>query len=243
MVKIYIVDRTEIAQVWVQYDVDLLDSVRSLKNDIHENEALFTGRQRLQYEGTELQDEQTLQSYSLHEGCIVDIFRNYIVVNIGQRECPCVVDLDEPLSDLRDTVARDYHLDLTEHFSSVMFKEEVLGWDEKRTLSSLGINHHDSVTHIGTYVEEEELSCAGLFPIQAGISVQEEDESDDLAKEEAHETCPTCDEPQEVSCAETQVALPPCTNQKVLHDWDGDMKVCVILALHETSDIYSILML
>ncbi|KAJ6479020.1 hypothetical protein C8R45DRAFT_933796 [Mycena sanguinolenta] len=99
MVKKYVLDRIENPQVWVQYDVDLLGSVRTLKNGVH--------------------------------GCLFGDIQVENATGFGR-------------------------LILEEHFSCVMFKEEVLGWDEKCTLSSLEINHNDSVMHIGSYEEEEE---------------------------------------------------------------------------------------
>ncbi|KAF7357264.1 hypothetical protein MSAN_01321600 [Mycena sanguinolenta] len=151
MVKIYVVNRTSNEPVpgWVQYDVDVAEPVRKLKADIHESEGLTPGQQCLKYEDIELRDEQTLQSYTLREGCTVDVFRNEIRVEFPGLALSWEVDLDTPLSDLRDIISKQ--VDLNEDCATVKFKEQMLRWDDKRTLSSLGIHHCDLVSHIGPY--------------------------------------------------------------------------------------------
>ncbi|KAF7369976.1 Ubiquitin-like domain-containing protein [Mycena sanguinolenta] len=196
MVKIYVVDTTVYEKVWTQYDMDPLDTVRKLKVHIYESEGLPAGRQLLQHEGIELRDEQTLQSYSLEEGCIVKILRNQIWVKLGGLGLPWLVDLDAPLSDLRDTVSERY--DLNEDSAAVKFKEQMLAWDDKRTLSSLGMYHYDSVTHIGPY----SFKPGSPVPFEhLGIATRQWSDSRSPGSH-AH-------------------AL---SHTKALYDWDGDMK-------------------
>ncbi|KAF7343666.1 hypothetical protein MSAN_01946200 [Mycena sanguinolenta] len=69
----YVADRISDVAVWAAYDVDLGDSVRKLKTDIHETEGIDMDWFCLRYEGIGLEDEEEIQSYALQEGCIVEL--------------------------------------------------------------------------------------------------------------------------------------------------------------------------
>ncbi|KAF7372865.1 hypothetical protein MSAN_00492600 [Mycena sanguinolenta] len=146
MVKIYIAHYTNEDYVWTEYDVDLADSVRKLKSDIYATEGIPVGRQYLQYEGTELQDEQDLHSYSLQDGFIIDRSENEIIVKSPGFQIRHGVDLDGRLSNLKETCLRWCSAFEYTPPRNIRLKEQVLEWDDERTLSELRIQNDDSVT-------------------------------------------------------------------------------------------------
>ncbi|KAJ6528865.1 hypothetical protein B0H19DRAFT_1083207 [Mycena capillaripes] len=188
--------------VWTGYDVDPLDSVRKLKADIEEAKGFALGRQCLQYEGIDLQDEWDFQS--LRSGCILQLVENQVVVRIDRylvnvdalkslissEEIKCPVDLEGRVSDLRDTLISTVYDLRGENFESFDFKQHHLELDDDRTLSELGIQNNDSIALSVGVRELVEYSVATL----------------DL---------------------NDRITFTPSRNlpaQKALYDWDGNMK-------------------
>ncbi|KAF7364471.1 hypothetical protein MSAN_01108500 [Mycena sanguinolenta] len=237
MVKIYVAHHTNEDYVWNEYDVDLADSVRKLKSDIYATEGAPVGRQCLQYEGTELRDEQDLQSYSLQDGFIIDRSQNGIVVELPGWTIRHEVDLDGRLSDLKGTFLRWCSaLEYTPP-RNIKFKEQVLEWDDRRTFSVLGMHNDDSVTVLtkrtriepkfeGVKERQVPTSCgkgakgghSGEIVVQGGIGEGLMARITRFFRGRSHHHGDGRSD-----SGDKGSATPPKT-QEVLYDWDGAMK-------------------